>query len=66
MYIRFSDDEHVMLEIHVCRRHQVLNQNIHLKGVHFVGLRYTVVSQRLLRDTSSRNTPLPPEIRVGE
>ena len=34
-------DEHVIFE--TCRRRQELNDNINLKNVHFVGLRYIIV-----------------------
>jgi hypothetical protein len=37
------DDEHIMFE--TCRRHQELNENIDMKSVHFVGLRYVIASQ---------------------
>jgi hypothetical protein len=36
------DDEHMMFE--TCRRHQELNSNISFKSVHFVGVRYRILS----------------------
>ena len=39
------DDEHMMFE--TCRRQQELKQNINLKSVHFVCLRY-IINSRVL------------------
>jgi len=45
------DDEHMMFE--TCRRHQELNKNINLKIVHFVGLRYIIVSKHVINKMTS-------------
>jgi len=41
-----------------CRRHEELNKTLILKGVHFVGLHYTLVSQYTVQKIKSTATVL--------
>jgi len=49
MYKGLPVDEHMLFE--TCRKHQELNENINMKSVHFVGLRYVILSQCTVQKT---------------